>query len=79
MAAYGQTSLSGRFQKYTDDWFDHEEYPKTEIGDFGAVNTMKVVQNIGLFDDTCPLSVAQEQFTTMGGDRTVAKFTVAPW
>ena len=33
--AYAQASVSGRFQKYTDTWFDEEAYPKTELMDFG--------------------------------------------
>lgn len=28
VAAYAQTSLTGRFQEYTDDWFDSEDYPE---------------------------------------------------
>ena len=35
-AAYAQTSLSQRFQKYNDDWFN-ETNPKTALLDFGLV------------------------------------------
>ena len=36
-AAYGQTSLSNRFQRYTDDWFKYDSPPRTELMDFGLV------------------------------------------
>lgn len=65
VAAYGQTSLSNRFQEYTPDWFDyineHGEYPKTKEMDFGLVQEMKVAMYIGLFDNTCPLTVSELQ------------------
>ena len=59
VAAYAQTSLTGRFQEYTADWFEYEGYPnkyaKTQLMDFALVNNMKVAMYVGLFDDTCPL------------------------
>jgi len=65
MAAYAQTALTGRFQKYNPDWFSYVEendgaYPKTELMDFGLINKSQVALYIGLFDDTCPLTVAAE-------------------
>ena len=62
VASYAQTSLTGRFQEYTDQWFEFEGYPeqyaKTKIMDFGLVQKMKVAMYVGMFDDTCPLTQA---------------------
>ena len=49
---------------------------KTELIDFGLVTEMKVAMFAGLFDDTCPLTVAMEQKTQMGD--AVAMWTVSP-
>ena len=79
MAAYAQTSISNRFQRYNKNWFSEpNEVPKTELMDFGRVKKMKVAMYVGLFDDTCPLTVAQEQYTQMGPE-IVANWVVAPW
>ena len=78
---YAQTSLSGRFQKYSPDWFDYsaDDWPKTELMDFGLVEEMKVAMYVGLFDNTCQQTTAEAQYTQMGKERTVAHFVVAPW
>lgn len=52
--------------------------PKTELFDFGLVNKSKVAMYVGLFDDTCPLTVATDIYTQLGED-TVAHWVVAPW
>ena len=75
--AYAQAALSERFQRYNPDWFEVEN-PKTELMDIGAVKEMKVAMYVGLFDATCPLTVAREQHRTMG-DKTSVHFKVAPW
>ena len=78
VAAYGQTSLSSRFQRYNPNWFsDPLEVPKAELMDYSLVREMKVAMYVGLFDDTCPLVKAEEQRQTMG--ETVAHYVVAPW
>lgn len=83
LAAYAQTSLTGRFQKYDPDWFSYLDehdgaYPKTELMDFGLVNTSQVALYIGLFDNTCPLTVASEIATQLG-EASLAHYVVAPW
>ena len=83
VAAYAQTSLTNRFQKYTDDWFDYMgsnngAMPHTELLDFGLIKKTKVALYAGLFDDTCPLTTAVDIHTQLG-ENNVAKWTVAPW
>lgn len=56
-AAYAQTSLAGRFQQYTPDWFE-EDNPKMPMMDFGLVKQTKVAMFVGLWDNTCPLPKA---------------------
>ena len=58
MAAYAQTSTTGRFQQYSDDFLT-EENPKSPIMDYGLVKKMKVSMFVGMFDNTCPVSRAQ--------------------
>ena len=76
-AAYAQTSLSNRFQRYTDSWFDTESPPRTELMDFGLVKEMKVAMFVGLFDTTCPLPTVVAQKAQMGD--TVAMWQVSPF
>ena len=83
VGAYAQTSLSDRFQKYNEDWFDYTEandgaIPHTDLMDFGMVTKSKVAMYVGLFDDTCPLTTAVDIHTQLG-ENTVAKWVVAPW
>ena len=79
LANYAQTSISSRFQRLNKNWFSEpNEVPKSELMDFGKVKKMKVAMYVGLFDDTCPLTVAQEQYTQMGPE-IVANWVVAPW
>lgn len=63
IAAYAQTSLTERFQEYTPDWFqfinEHGVYPKTKLMDFGLPTEMQVGMYVGLFDNTCPLTVSE--------------------
>ena len=75
-AAYGQTSMSNRFQQYTDTWFEDDGKSKTELMDFGLVKEMKVAMFAGLFDQTCRLPDAIAQKTQMGD--AVAMWTVSP-
>ena len=59
VAAYAQTSLSNRFQRFNPNWFSEPgKVPKSDLMDFGRVKKMKVAMYVGLFDDTCPLTVA---------------------
>ena len=62
MAAYAQTSLSNRFQRYNTNWWSEPlKTPKAELMDFSLVREMKVAMYVGLFDDTCPLVKSEEQ------------------
>ena len=78
LAAYAQTSQSGRFQRYTDDWFDYPEYPKTEIMDFGMAQKTQVAIYAGLFDNTCLLNQTRDQVEMMGPNQ-VTHYVVAPF
>ena len=77
VAAYAQTSKIGRFQQYTDDFLT-EENPKSPIMDYGLVKKMKVSMFVGLFDNTCPVTRAQEIYENLGGEKTVYKWIVQP-
>ena len=82
VAAYAQTSATGRFQEYTADWFDYIDendgkMPHTPLLDFGLVNKTKVALFAGLFDSTCPLTVAKWQKDMLGEN--IAEFNVTPW
>ena len=59
-AAYAQASLSGRFQEYTETWFEDGENSRTKLIDYGLVKETKVAMFAGLFDDTCPLPFAYD-------------------
>ena len=82
VAAYAQTSLTGRFQEYTNDWFEFEGFPnqyaKTNLMDFALVQKMKVAMYVGLFDDTCPFTSSEWMYQQMG-PATVTHWVVAPW
>jgi len=77
LSAYCQTSQTQRFQIYHDDW-NWDTPPKTELLDFGLVQKMKVAMYVGLFDRTCPVSMAETIRKQLGED-TVAHYVVAPW
>lgn len=70
-AQYAQTSLSGRFQHYTDKWFEEGGNSRTELMDFGLIKEMKVAMFLGLWDSTCPLTKNVEARTQMGEDTVV--------
>ena len=76
-AAYAQTSLSKRFGKYNPNWFE-EKNPKSFLMDYGLVQEMKIAMFVGLWDNTCPLPVAQQIYENLGGDNTVSHWIVAP-
>ena len=76
VAAYAQTAISKRFGRYDPDWFEKEN-PKSPLIDFGLVKEMKVAMFVGLWDGTCPLTMAKEQYDQMGPD-TVSDWIVTP-
>ena len=76
-AAYAQTALSGRFQRYDPDWFSEAD-PKSELMDFGLVKEMKVSLFVGLWDNTCPLTTSQEIYEQLGGEKVVSHWVVVP-
>ena len=83
-AAYAQTSMSSRFQRYTEEkvWWGQEHYPEakhhSELMDYGLVKDMKVAMYVGLFDDTCPLVESQKIYEDLG-EFTAFHWVVAPW
>jgi len=76
-AIYGQCAYTGRFQHYTEDWFDHEQRSRAELIDFGLVKEMKIAMFIGLWDNTCNVKHAAEQRAQMMD--TVAMWEVSPF
>ena len=54
---YAQAALSHRFSVYNPDWFEQEN-PKSPLLDYGLVKEMKVAMFVGLWDNTCPITVA---------------------
>ena len=79
LAAYAQTSLTNRFQEYTDDWLTYPGYPesyaKTPLLDIGLTEKTKISMMVGLFDNTCPLTVS-EQIKNNLGPGTIAEYMV---
>ena len=67
----------GRFQQYNPNFFDEED-PKMPLLDFGLVQKMKVALFVGMWDNTCPLTRAQEIYEQLGGERTVSDWIVHP-
>lgn len=52
--------------------------PKTKLMDFGLVEKMNVAMYVGLFDRTCPVTMAEHIRKQLGED-TVGHYVVAPW
>ena len=77
LSAYCQASQTQRFQEYFDDW-NWDVPPHSSLLDFGMVKKMKVAMYVGLFDRTCPITMA-EKIRKQLGEETVAKYLVAPW
>jgi len=46
--------------------------------DIGRVEKTKVAMYVGLFDDTCPLTISEQIYTDLGPN-TVAHYVVAPF
>jgi|Transcript_21534 hypothetical protein len=77
LAAYAQTSHSQRFGRYNPNWF-YEENPRSPLMDYGLLREMKVALFVGLWDNTCPLTQAQQMYENFGGERTVSDWIVHP-
>jgi len=46
--------------------------------DYGLLREMKVALFVGLWDNTCPLTQAQQMYENFGGERTVSDWIVHP-
>jgi pimeloyl-ACP methyl ester carboxylesterase len=77
VAAFAQTSHSKRFMRYNPNWFE-EENPKAPLMDYGLVREMKVAMFVGLWDNTCPVTYAQQMYENFGGEKTVTDWIVHP-
>jgi hypothetical protein len=68
LAIYAQGSNTGRFQHYNPDYFT-EENPKMPLLDPGLVKEMKVAMFVGLWDNTCPVTTAQQTYEMLAARR----------